>query len=120
MQVKLKIVEKLSEIIAESVKPMENIKDIKIVDVSGLAIDGSSKIETVNSGEGATNGGGTERALVDRAVTGALRYRAQAPVLDSLLKEVGLISGDDSLADLATGRTLESLKQTKKKKPAEG
>ena len=120
MQVKLKIVEKLSEIIAESVKPMENIKDIKIVDVSGLAIDGSSKIETVNSGDGATNGGGTERDLVDRAVTGALRYRAQAPVLDSLLKEVGLISGDDSLADLATGRILESLKQTKKKKPAEG
>ena len=120
MQVKLKIVEKLSEIISESVKPMENIKDIKIVDVSGLAIDGSSKIETVNSGDGATNGGGTERDLVDRAVTGALRYRAQAPVLDSLLKEVGLISGNDTLADLATGRTLESLKQTKKKKPAEG
>jgi len=120
MQVKLKIVEKLSEIISESVKPMENIKDIKIVDVSGLAIDGSSKIETVNSGDGAPSGGGTERDLVDRAVTGALRYRAQAPVLDSLLKEVGLISEDDSLADLATGRTLESLKQTKKKKPTEG
>ena len=120
MQVKLKIVEKLSEIISESVKPMENIKDIKIVDVSGLAIDGSNKIETVNSGDGNPSGGGTERDLVDRAVTGALRYRAQAPVLDSLLKEVGLISGDDSLADLATGRTLESLKQTKKKKPAEG
>ena len=121
MQVKLNIVEQLSEIISESVKPMENIKDIKIVDVSGLAIDGSSKTETVSSGDGETNGGGTERDLVDRAVTGALRYRAQAPVLDSLLKEVGLISGDESLADLATGRTMESLKQTKKKKkPTEG
>ena len=32
--------------------------------------------------------------LADHAVNAALRYRAQAPLLDSLLKEVGLTGGD--------------------------
>ena len=112
MQVKLKIVDQLPDIISESVKPMQNIKDIKIIDVNGLAIDGSKRIETAKSEGSVTNGDVQERDLVDRAVTGALRYRAQAPVLDSLLKEVGLISGDESLADLATGKSFETLKKT--------
>ena len=92
-------------------KHKENIKDIKIIDVNGLAIDGSKRIDTAKS-EGSTNGDVQERDLVDRAVTGALRYRAHAPVLDSLLKEVGLISGDESLEDLATGRSFETLTKT--------
>ena len=112
MQVKLKIVDQLPDIISESVKPMQNIKDIKIVDVNGLAIDGSKRIETAKSEGSVTNGDVQERDLVDRAVTGALRYRAQAPVLDSLLKEVGLISGDESLEDLTTGKSFETLKKT--------
>ena len=112
MQVKLKIVDQLPDIISESVKPMQNIKDIKIIDVNGLAIDGSKRIDTAKSEGSVTNGDVQERDLVDRAVTGALRYRAQAPVLDSLLKEVGLISGDESLEDLATGKSFETLKKT--------
>ena len=112
MQVKLKIVDQLPDIISESVKPMQNIKDIKIIDVNGLAIDGSKRIDTAKSEGSATNGDVTERDLVDRAVTGALRYRAKAPVLDSLLKEVGLISGDESLEDLVTGKSFETLKKT--------
>ena len=112
MQVKLKIVDQLPDIISESVKPMQNIKDIKIIDVNGLAIDGSKRIDTAKSEGSVTNGDVQERDLVDRAVTGALRYRAQAPVLDSLLKEVGLISGDESLEDLVTGKSFETLKKT--------
>ena len=112
MQVKLKIVDQLPDIISESVKPMQNIKDIKIIDVNGLAIDGSKRIDTAKSEGSVTNGDVQERDLVDRAVTGALRYRAQAPVLDSLLKEVGLISGDESLEDLTTGKSYENLKKT--------
>ena len=112
MQVKLKIVDQLPDIISESVKPMQNIKDIKIIDVNGLAIDGSKRIDTAKSEGSVNNGDVQERDLVDRAVTGALRYRAQAPVLDSLLKEVGLISGDESLEDLATGKSFETLKKT--------
>ena len=112
MQVKLKIVDQLPDIISESVKPMQNIKDIKIIDVNGLAIDGSKRIDTAKSEGSVNNGDVQERDLVDRAVTGALRYRAQAPVLDSLLKEVGLISADESLEDLATGKSFETLKKT--------
>ena len=112
MQVKLKIVDQLPDIISESVKPMQNIKDIKIIDVNGLAIDGSKRIDTAKSEGSVNNGDVQERELVDRAVPGALSYRAQAPVLDSLLKEVGLISGDESLEDLATGKSFETLKKT--------
>ena len=91
---------------------MQNIKDIKIIDVNGLAIDGSKKIDAVKSDGSTTNSDVNERDLVDRAVTGALRYRAQAPVLDSLLKEVGLISGSENLEDLTTGKSFENLKKT--------
>lgn len=85
MQIKVKLIENLDSIIRESVKPMERIDDIKIIQVQGL---------------GASVNGGTETAagnngnLADQVVNSALRYRAQAPLLDSLLKEVGL-NGQD-------------------------
>lgn len=82
MQVKLQLIEALPEIIAQSVKPIENIDGIKIMQVDGLAgANGSS------AGEGA---GGS---LSDQVVNSALRYRSQAPLLDALLQEVGLEGG---------------------------
>jgi len=89
MQVKLAIVQSLPEIIRESVKPMEAIDGIKIVQVDGL--NGGS------SGEAPA--GTTEAGLADQVVNSALRYRAQAPLLESILNEVGLSGKDlDSLA----------------------
>ncbi|RYG64653.1 flotillin family protein, partial [bacterium] len=83
-QIKQALIEHLPAIIRESVKPMENIDGIKIVQVSGLGGDGHS------SGGGDGHGG----SLADSVVNSALRYRAQAPLLDSLLKEVGLDGAD--------------------------
>lgn len=85
LQVKLKLLENLAQIVKESVKPMENIDSIKIIKVDGLTGSGAA------NGCNATQGGtGTQGNLADQVVSSALRYRAQAPLLDSLMKEVGL------------------------------
>ena len=84
-QIRQALIEKLPEIIRESVKPMERIEGIKIVQVGGLSGEGSS-------GETGGNAGGG--SLADTMVNSALRYRAQAPLLDSLMKEVGLDGTD--------------------------
>ena len=100
MQVKMEIIKALPEIIAQSVKPMEAIEGIRIVQVDGLNGGGSK------GGDGSSGGDGN---LADQVVNSALRYRAQAPLVESILGEVGL-SGS-SLADLThsvSGKTPEA------------
>nr|WP_174505318.1 flotillin domain-containing protein [Acinetobacter sp. Marseille-Q1620] len=88
MQVRLALIKYLPEIIRESVKPMENIDDIKILQVNGLnGVSGS--ITTSESGE--QQG---QTALSDQVVNSALRYRSQAPLIDSLMNELGINGGD--------------------------
>lgn len=91
MQIKLALIQALPEIIANSVKPMENIEGIKILHVEGL---GGT---TVSAGEHA-NGN-----LAEQAVNAALKYRTQAPILDQLMGELGL--DGSSLHGLAGGVT---------------
>ncbi|MEM6575844.1 MAG: flotillin domain-containing protein [Pseudomonadota bacterium] len=105
MQVKLSIVEQLPEIIRQSVKPMEQIDGIKIVQVAGLngaGEHGGGDGETAANGAAPANG--TRAGLADQVVNSALRYRAQAPLIESILGEVGL-SGE-SLDGLAQVRDL--------------
>lgn len=93
MQVRLALIENLPEIIAQSVKPMEQISDIKILQVNGMGNNGSGGVTGADASEG--NG-----SLADQVVNSALRYRAQAPILDSLLSEIGLKAGDiNGIAD---------------------
>jgi uncharacterized membrane protein YqiK len=80
---RMKLVEKAEAIIRESVRPMERIEGIKILHVDGLAGGG---------GGGATDGHGGNFA--DGVVNSALRFRAQAPLVDQLLREIGLEGGD--------------------------
>ena len=82
MKVRLALMEHLPDIIRESVKPMERIDGIKIFQVDGLGGNGGG------NGNGAAPAGGGN--LADQIVNSALRYRAQAPLLDSLLSELGL------------------------------
>ena len=88
MQIRLALIEQLPEIIAQSVKPMEQISDIKILQVNGMGTQGGG-----NSGEAGSADAGNG-SLADQVVNSALRYRAQAPILDSLLSEIGLKAGD--------------------------
>jgi hypothetical protein len=63
---------------------MEAIEGIKIIQVEGLG----------NNGHGGSSEGGGNGNLADNVVNSALRYRAQAPLVDSLLKDIGLEGGD--------------------------
>ena len=94
---RLKLAEKIEGIIRESVKPMANIGDIKIVDVNGLPGFSGTSGSGGGSGETVTAGGsGRSGNLADNVVSSALRYRAHQPFLDSLLKEIGMAPGEIS------------------------
>ena len=96
---RLKLADKIESIIRESVKPMANIGDIKIVDVNGLPgfsggnPDGGN---AVGSSGGKGDSTGRSGNLADSVVNSALRYRAHQPFLDSLLKEIGMNPGEIS------------------------
>ncbi|MCP4236270.1 MAG: flotillin family protein [Aestuariibacter sp.] len=87
MQVKLELLSQMPDIIRESVKPMEQIDGIKIIQVDGL----NGGTTGAQNGEGVSGGNGN---LADQLVNSALRYRGQAPLVDSLLAEIGLNGGD--------------------------
>jgi uncharacterized membrane protein YqiK len=89
MQVRLRLIQQLPEIIEQSVKPMERIGEIKILQVQGLGGPAASAGSHAGAEEAAAKG-----SLADEVVNSALRYRAQAPLLDSLLAEIGLKTGD--------------------------
>ena len=87
------LVENLPAIIRESVKPMERIEGIKILHVEGLP-GLSSGSSSNGSGDAAhADGGGRDGNLAEQVVSSALRYRSQAPFVDTLLSEIGL-TGD--------------------------
>jgi uncharacterized membrane protein YqiK len=75
------LIDKLEGIIRESVKPMERIEGIRILHVDGLG-----------GGGGGSQGNGGDFA--DSVVNSALRFRAQAPLVDQLLREIGVHGGD--------------------------
>ena len=75
------LIDKLEGIIRESVKPMERIEGIRVLHVEGLG-----------GGQGGPgNGSGN---IADSVVNSALRFRAQAPLVDQLLREIGVQGGD--------------------------
>ena len=85
LQTKLALLKVLPEVIRESAKPVEAIDSIKIVQVDGLTQQSGG-----GNGSGGAGGGGGTGNLANDAVSAALAYRAQAPVLDGLMKELGL------------------------------
>jgi len=74
------LIDKLEGIIRESVKPMERIEGIRILHVDGLG--------------GGGGGQGHSENFADSVVNSALRFRAQAPLVDQLLREIGVQGGD--------------------------
>ena len=82
---RMRLVEKAEGIIRESVRPMERIEGIKILQVDGLGGAGAG-----SNGDGGHGGGN----FSDSVVNSALRFRAQAPLVDQLLREIGIEGGD--------------------------
>lgn len=92
-----KLLDKMEAIIRESSRPLERIEGIKILSVNGLGVPASGA--AVDAGAG----------LPEQVVNSALRFRAQAPLIDGLLKEIGIEGGSahgaaqSLLADPQTG-----------------
>ena len=84
MQLRAQLIDALPSIIEQSVKPMENIEGIKILSVDGLG----GAVGVGPAGEDAPHAG-----IADQAVNAALRFRTQAPLLDSLMGELGIDGG---------------------------
>jgi uncharacterized membrane protein YqiK len=84
-----KLLEKIEGIVRESVRPMEKIEAIKILHI-----------------DGANGGGQGNRNVTDEVIDSALRYRVQAPMIDSLMKEIGIEGG-------GLGRMTEVLRDAK-------
>jgi uncharacterized membrane protein YqiK len=97
LQIKLALIQALPSIIEKSVEPMKQIDGIKIVQVDGLT-----------RGNAATNGmaGGGNGSLAEQAVSAALAYRAQSPIIDGLLKELGMTGA--SLGGLTQAAQIEA------------
>ena len=83
-----KLLERIEGIVRESVRPMEKIDAIKILHIDGM------------------NGSGGNRNVTDEVIDSALRYRVQAPMIDSLMKEIGIEGG-------SMGRMTEVLRDAK-------
>lgn len=73
---------------------MKSIDGIKIIQVDGLNRGGAA---------GDANTGNVGRNLAEQALSAALSYRTQAPLIDSLLNEIGVSGG--SLAALTSPLT---------------
>ena len=76
------LIERLDSIIRESVKPMERISEIKILQMDGMGGSVGHDGPELNGGYG--------QNLSDQVVNSALRYRAQIPLIDKLLAELGI------------------------------
>lgn len=81
MEVQLARLRIVPEAIAEAVKPLANIGDVKIVDAGG------------SSGRSIVGGAGGGSPM-DSLVTQLLAYRAQSPVVDEILKAAGFTGAD--------------------------
>lgn len=76
--------------LAEAVKPLQNIGDVKIVDLGGGMPAGSG-------------GAGGKSGRMDSLVDSLLAYRANSPVIDQLLKEAGFAAPGNPVEALMEG-----------------
>ena len=88
---------------------MEKIEGIRILQVDGL-----------NGGQGGGNG---RRSATDEVIDSALRYRVQAPLIDSILADIGVEGGSLSKMPglIREARDMQGIrKETSPKKDTEG
>jgi uncharacterized membrane protein YqiK len=88
MRIQLETIKHAAAIIEASVKPMEAITDMKVINVGGL-----SDFVGAGHSNGAATAGGNNGNMADQLVNSLLKYRGLAPVVDNILNEVGLEPG---------------------------
>lgn len=104
-QLRKKLLDKLEGIVRESVRPMEKIKGINILHVDGI---------NGNDGGSGSDGKGS---VTDEVMNSALRYRVQAPMIDSLMKDIGVDGGKlGNIADVfRNARDIDALSRGREK-----
>jgi uncharacterized membrane protein YqiK len=120
MRIQMALMEALPAIIEQSVKPMEHIDSIKIIDVGNMSAGASNTT-------GQTTAGTSEGDFSDNMVKAAMKYQVQKPLVDKLLTDIG-ISGIGDLSNLSNLSTITSATEEKtkpatpssKKTPKEG
>lgn len=80
--------------LAEAVRPMEKIGDVKIIDFGGA-------LGVAHGGQGQV-GGGTG-SVPDNLLNSLLAYRANAPMIDKLLAEAGFSPSEGLVQSLVNG-----------------
>ena len=83
---KLALIEFMPQIIAQVVKPAEKIDSIKIVQMAGLSGANQGGVGS-NTNGGVSNAGAS---LSDQIVNASLNYKVNAPIIDDLMKQVGI------------------------------
>jgi uncharacterized membrane protein YqiK len=80
LQVRTQLLQQLPTILAEAVKPMENIDSIRIVQVNGMPGQGGS--EGGSGANGAT--------FPEQVMNSALQYQIAKPIVDAVMHDAGL------------------------------
>jgi uncharacterized membrane protein YqiK len=80
LQVRSQLLQQLPAILAQAVKPMEQIDSIRIVQVSGMP------------GQGGTEGGGAANGATfpEQVMNSALQYQVAKPIVDAVMQDAGL------------------------------
>jgi uncharacterized membrane protein YqiK len=78
--VRTQLLQQLPAILAEAVKPMEQIDSIRIVSVNGMPGQAGS------TGEG----GGAAGTFPEQVMNSALQYQIAKPIVDAVMQDAGL------------------------------
>jgi uncharacterized membrane protein YqiK len=103
LTVRTELLRQLPLILQQAVKPMEKIDSIRIVQVSGMPAMGGD-------GVAAGNGAAT---LPEQVVNSALQYQVAKPLIEAIMKDAGLASGNlsgisQALADMSQKSSIAS------------
>jgi len=82
MNIQIETIRNAADIIAASVEPIKSIDGMKVINVGGLGT-------IVGNGNGSSNGNNGE-GFADQLLGSLLKYRAQAPIVDKILKEINI------------------------------
>lgn len=96
---KMKLIETLPSIITALVKPMESIKDVKIISVGGLS--------NVNGGN-ATSENNKSDNIVNSIYEQAFKFKVNSGVVNGLLKDIGININEGNIADIIPNFNVEA------------
>lgn len=91
----LAAIEKLPAILEAQAKPLEKLSDFKVVSFAG----GMPGVTSGSNGATA-NAGGVAQQIMDAA----LQYKLQSPMVDAILKQIGLVGPDGNLSPAALSK----------------